>query len=124
MKSRIEAVRLKASAVIVKVVKKAPKDWCEKFFLPEIVKAKEDISYLIRQRVINIINETVDYVSPTWQSTYAKIISSLLSDKTPNIRVLALKSICENRKLLDKNYENVIGKLKDDSDVEIKQLAK
>jgi len=28
MKSKVEAVRLKASSVIAKVIKKSPKDWC------------------------------------------------------------------------------------------------
>lgn len=124
MKSKIEAVRLKASSVIAKVIKQSPKDWCEKCFLPELLKSKDDPNYLIRQRVIGIISETVDNVSIPWMTIYSKTIGGLLSDRIPNIRVLALKSICENRKLMDKSSENIVYKLKDDSDLEIKQIAK
>lgn len=48
----------------------------------------------------------------------------MLADKTPNIRMLALKTVCDNRKLMSKNSESIIGKMKDDIDMEIKQAAR
>lgn len=38
--------------------------------------------------------------------------------------MLALKCIVSNRKLMDKGSEGLITKLKEDSDMEIKQAAK
>lgn len=48
----------------------------------------------------------------------------MLADKTPNIRMMALKCIYSNKKLLDKGSETLLSKLKDDNDMEIKQAAK
>ena len=48
----------------------------------------------------------------------------MLADKIPNIRMLALRSVISNRRLLDKSYEGLVYKLKEDSDIEIKQVAK
>jgi hypothetical protein len=41
MRNKIEAVRLKASNVIIKVIKKSPKEWCEAELLPLIIKIRE-----------------------------------------------------------------------------------
>jgi hypothetical protein len=75
MKNKIEAVRLKASNVIIKVIKKSPKDWCEVELLPLLAKTRDEPNYLIRQRVIAIIEETYDQVSNNWLSTCRKIIN-------------------------------------------------
>lgn len=87
------------------------------------MKLKDDSSYLIRQRVIAMVNETVDHVSSTWLANYRKIMGEMLADKIPNIRMLALKSVCGNRKLLEKTSEALVCKLKEDSDLDIKQAA-
>jgi len=39
------------------------------------------------------MSETVDSVSIPWVATYTKTMNTFLTDRTPNIRVLALKSI-------------------------------
>lgn len=48
----------------------------------------------------------------------------MLGDKIPNIRVLSLKCISQNRKLMDKGCEVAIQKMRDDNDMEIKQAAR
>ena len=60
----------------------------------------------------------------SWLGNYRKVIGEFLVDKIPNIRVLALKSVSSNRRLLDKGCENLVYKLKEDTDIEIKQVAK
>lgn len=56
LKSKKEAVRLKASEIIVNIIKNGPKDWCESEFLPVLMKSKDEPNYLIRQRILHIIN--------------------------------------------------------------------
>lgn len=92
--------------------------------LPYLVRLKDEPNYLIRQRIISIISETVDSVSVPWLANYRKIIVEMLTDKVPNIRMLALKTVHSKKKLLDKICENVVCKMKDDNDMEIKQVAK
>ena len=89
-----------------------------------MMKSKDEPNYLIRQRIIHIINETVEFVSLAWVGNYRKVIGEMLADKIPNIRMLALRSVISNRRLLDKSYEGLVYKLKEDSDIEIKQVAK
>lgn len=48
----------------------------------------------------------------------------MLADKIPNIRMLALKCVLLNKKLIDKGCEGLIVKLREDTDLEIKQAAK
>jgi len=79
---------------------------------------------LIRQRIVAIINETVDGMSVPWLANYRKIIAEMLVDKVPNIRMLALKTVYSKKKLLDKSCENLVSKMKDDNDMEIKQAAR
>lgn len=63
-------------------------------------------------------------MSASTQAEYRKILTAFLSDKIPNIRVSALRVVCGQRKLADKIIEVLILKLKDDADIEVKQLAK
>ena len=88
------------------------------------MKSKDEPNYLIRQRIIYIINETAEFVSLAWLGNYRKVVGEMLADKIPNIRMLALKSVISNRRLLDKGYEGLVYKLKEDNDIEIKQVAK
>lgn len=48
----------------------------------------------------------------------------MLLDRIPNIRIIALKCVIENKKLFDKNTETIISKLKEDNDLEVKQIAR
>ena len=82
------------------------------------------MSYLIRQKLLRVIEKTIDYVSSQTMNEYRKVLSVLLSDKIPNIRLLALKIVCGNKKVADKMVENYLYKLKDDPDSEIKQIMK
>jgi hypothetical protein len=41
LKSRIQAVRVKASSIIVNIIKNSPKDWCEAEMLPIIIACKD-----------------------------------------------------------------------------------
>jgi hypothetical protein len=75
VKNKIEAIRLKASNVIIKIIKKSPKEWCEAELLPLLIKTKDEPSYLIRQRIIAVIDETNDHVSSNWLSTNKRIIN-------------------------------------------------
>lgn len=36
----------------------------------------------------------------------------MLGDKVPNIRMLALKCVCSNKKLVDKSNESIIVKMR------------
>jgi hypothetical protein len=51
-------------------------------------------------------------------------MNEMLADKVPNIRILALKCICSNKKLLNKTTESTISKMREDSDIEIRQIAR
>ena len=82
------------------------------------------MSYLIRQKLLRVIEKTIDYVSSQTMNEYRKVLAVLLSDKIPNIRLLALKIVCGNKKVTDKMVENYLYKLKDDPDSEIKQIMK
>jgi hypothetical protein len=47
----------------------------------------------------------------------------MLTEKVPNIRILALKYIYWNKKLLNKNIETFLEKCERTAEIEIKQMA-
>ena len=56
MRNKVEAVRVKSTSVIINIIKKSPREWCENELLPQLFKVKDESNYLLRQRVIAIIN--------------------------------------------------------------------
>lgn len=56
----------------------------------------------MRQKLLHIIEQTVDSVDPATLGEYKKVVASFLADRIPNIRVLALKVISTKKKLGDK----------------------
>lgn len=55
MKNKIEAVRIKATSVVISIMKKSPKEWSETYLIPLVIKIKDESNYLLRQRVVAVI---------------------------------------------------------------------
>ena len=124
LRDKIEATRKKAAEILIMMVKYANREWSETALIPKIIKIKDEVSYLLRQKLIFIISETCDSVSSSTLTEYRKTLLNLLIDKVPNIRLASLRTICGKKKLADKMMETMIGKLKDDCDPEVKSMAK
>ena len=116
IRDKIEATRKKASAIVVSIIKNSNKDWCDTNLIPKLLRLKDEVSYLMRQKLLNIIDQTADHVSAATLSEYKKIVGSFLMDRIPNIRVSALKVFISKKKLADKTLENMVGRMKEDPD--------
>lgn len=92
--------------------------------MPKMSKIINSNNYLIRQKILVIIDKTANNVGRSVLSEYLHVVTTLLSDKTPNIRMLAMKVAGSKPILLDKKIETQLLKLKDDKDMEVRQTAK
>ena len=79
---------------------------------------------MIRQKILMIIEKSLEYCSNKYISEYRKILTNYLADPIPNIKLKALKIVGENRKICDKAMEKEIEKNKDDMDTEVQRAAK
>lgn len=52
---RIDAVRLRANELIVEIVSKNPKDWCDQNVIPKVFSSKENQNYIKKQNLLDII---------------------------------------------------------------------
>ncbi len=52
---KIDAVRLKTNQLIVEIIAKTPKDWCDQFVIPKIANLKETSSYIKKQNILDLI---------------------------------------------------------------------
>ena len=102
IKDKIEATRKKACEIIINMIKSSNKEWCESHLIPKVLKLKDEVSYLMRQKLLHIIDQTADSVAPATLGEYKKVVGSFLADRIPNIRVLALKVLSTKKKLGDK----------------------
>ena len=122
---RVDAVRKKTIDLIVNIIKKQNKDWVDANLIPQISKLKDNKSYLLRQNTILIIEKTYNKVSDsTLNNVYRPIMSSLVNDKVPNLRALALNALKENHGIIDKQIEVALGNLRDEKDIEVRSQLK
>jgi len=49
---RIDAVRLKANQLIIDIVLKNSKEWCDQWIIPKISSLKENNNYIKRQNLL------------------------------------------------------------------------
>lgn len=52
---RIDAVRLKANQLIIEIINKNTKEWCEQNIIPKLFSTKENTSYIKKQNLLEII---------------------------------------------------------------------
>ena len=56
IKDKIEATRKKACEIIINMIKSSNKEWCESHLIPKVLKLKDEVSYLMRQKLLHIID--------------------------------------------------------------------
>ena len=56
-----------------------------------MIKMKGHPNYLIRQKVLAIIENTLDCANTKYMADYKKTLMSYLGDKIPNIKLKAIK---------------------------------
>lgn len=71
-----------------------------------------------------IIENTAGVVDQTILTQYRGILSAMLGDKVPNIRVLAITVASAQPTLVDKTVGGCLGKLKEDTDQETRMALK
>lgn len=122
---RIDAVRLRANQLIIEVIKANSKEWSETHLLPKLFYMKENLSYIKKQNLLEIIDKTAAVVSEkAFKEVYQGTILSYLADKVPNVKLKSMQVVKGNSKLINSTIEKQVDKLKEDKDVEIKDLAK
>jgi hypothetical protein len=109
---------------MVELIKKNSVGECDCDVVNDLVKLKYHTSYLIRQKLLQIIDLTTAATTAKYLNDYKKIVLGMLSDPVPNIKIKCLKVLTANKKLCDKMIEAQIDKLKDDSDGDVQRLAK
>lgn len=112
MKDKIYAIRKKSAEIVINMIRNSNREWCDVNLIPKILKFKDEVSYLVRQQLLLIIENTVDSVSPATLADYKKVTAILLADKIPNVKLSALKIIAAKKKLGDKTLEGLVLKLK------------
>jgi len=86
---------------------------------------KENLSYIKKQNLLEIIDKTAAVVSEkVFKEVYQGTILSYLADKVPNVKLKSMQVVKGNSKLINSTIEKQVDKLKEDKDVEIKDLAK
>ena len=84
--------------------------------MADLVKLKYHTSYLIRLKLLQIIDQTTAATTTKYLNDCKKIMLGMLSDPVPNVKLRSLKVLISNKKLCDKMTEAQIDKLKDDGD--------
>lgn len=117
-------MRSQAVLTIVQLIKRNCAGDCECDILSELMKLKVSSSYLVRMKLLQVIEKTMDCGNQKYTGEYKKILSNLLTDNIPNIKLKIVKILSENRKMMDKVLEAQIDKLKEDPDMEVQRAAK
>jgi len=95
-------VRLKANQLIIEIIKANPKEWSEQNVLPRVFSSKENISYIKKQNLLDIIDKTAAVVSEkALKEVYQGTIVSYLGDKVPNVKLKSMQIVKANAKLLN-----------------------
>ena len=122
---RIDAVRLNANKVIVEILSRNPKDWCEQNVIPKIFASRDNVSYIKKQNLLEIIEKTSSCVSDkTLKETYQTTIASYINDKVPNVRLKTIQVLKSNSKLICSTVDKHLDKMKEDKDTEVREFAK
>ena len=122
---RIDAVRVKANELLIEIVSKNPKEWCDQNVIPKVFGAKENLTYIKKQHLLDIIEKTCPHVSEkAFKEIYQPTLMNCIIDKVANVRVKSMKVLKANNKLLNSTMEKYIEKMKDDKDHEVRDLAK
>lgn len=122
---RIDAVRLNANKLIVEILSRNSKEWCEQHVIPKVFASRDNISYIKKQNLLDIIEKTSSCVSDkTLKETYQSTIISYINDKVPNVRLKTIQVIKGNSKLSCPTIDKHVEKLRDDKDNEIREFAK
>ena len=116
IEDKVEAVRNQSALAIIQIIKKNCSNECDCEVLTEIQKLKNHPSYLIRQKILMIIEKSLEYSTNRYISEYRKILTNYLGDPIPNIKLKALKIVSENRKICDKAMEKEIERNREDTD--------
>ena len=75
-------------------------------------------------KLLQVIEKTLDCGNQKYLAEYKKMLSNLLVDPIPNVKLKIIKLLSENRKMVDKVLEVQVDKLKDDPDIEVQRAAK
>ena len=122
---RIDAVRLNANKLIVEILSRNSKDWCEQNVIPKVFASKDNISYIKKQNLLEIIEKTSNCVSDkTLKDTYQTTVVSYINDKVPNVRLKTMQVLKGNSKLSCPTVDKLVEKLRDDKDIEIREFAR
>ena len=116
---RVEAIRKCSVKIIINLIKAKSEDWTKTKLIPKLNKIVTNTQYLIRQKILTIILETAATVGKSIIVEYKAIISMMLKDKTPNIRMLSMRVVVCNQNLLDKVICSQLITMKDDPDIEL-----
>lgn len=126
LNDRIDAVRLEVNELLIEIIMKNPKDWCDQNIIPRLVAGmKENTNYIKKQNILYIIEvflllikKTAGAVSEkTFKDVYQNVVSSYLGDKVPNVRIRSIELIKKNSKLSSAIADKQLEILKDDKDV-------
>ena len=116
---------MKANELIVEIVSKNSKEWCDQNIIPKVFSSKENQNYIKKQNLLDIIEKTAPHVSEkSLKETYQSTLMSCISDKVPNVRVKSIQVLKANSKLINPAIEKFVDKLKEDKDHEVRDLAK
>ena len=103
---KIDAVRLKANELIVEIITKSSKEWCDQFVIPKISGMKDSLTYIKRQNILDLIEKTAPHVSEkALKEHYHNVVATFLGDKVPNVRLKGVMVIKNNNKLLNSVIE-------------------
>lgn len=121
---RVEAIRCSAVKIIISIIKKNTDDWIKVNLIPKLSVISSHTNYLIRQKILVIVDETSQNVGRPVISDYKIFVASMLGDKIPNIRAMGMKVVASSSSLLDKSIEMQLLKMKDDGDPEVRKAAR
>ena len=111
--------------MLIEIVSKNPKEWCDQNVIPKVFGAKENLTYIKKQHLLEIIDKTSPHVSEkAFKETYQATLINCITDKVPNVRVKSMQVLKANTKLFNPTLEKYVEKMKDDKDHEVRDLAK
>lgn len=97
---RVDAVRLKINELIVEIINRNNKDWCDLNVIPKVNLMKENASYIKKQNLLDIIEKTCSKVSEkTLKDVYQNALVACLSDKVSNVRIKSVEVLRSSNKL-------------------------
>ena len=106
---KIDAVRLRANELIVEIVSKNPKEWCDQNVIPKVFSSKENQNYIKKQNLLDIIEKTAPHVSDkSLKETYQSTLLTCITDKVPNVRVKSIQVMKSHSKLVNPTLEKYV----------------